>query len=148
MFLTSLDVFWPIAGVRVLVVQQTADAELFSGRTVPAGPVAGAGRLVTKDSVQPVTVFSRYWSVGLCLVFTVIGPPRVIASFGDSSVFAGVYQTVGTVVQLRLTVDAFPIPVTVRGVRYHSTLHFARILLRDGFLTAHCCEGSEDGYSK
>ena len=54
MFLASLDGFGPVAGVLLLVVEQTADAELFDGRAVPAGPVADARRFVTEDAVLPV----------------------------------------------------------------------------------------------
>ena len=56
MFLASGDVLWPVAGVCLLVVEEAADAELLGGGPVPAGPVAGAGGLVTEYSVQPVTV--------------------------------------------------------------------------------------------
>ena len=54
--LAAGHVLWPVAGVGLLVVEQAADTELFRSRPVPAGPVAGAGRLVTEDPVQPVTV--------------------------------------------------------------------------------------------
>lgn len=63
MFLATLDVLGPVAGVRVLVVQESANAQLLGGRTVPAGPVPGARSLVTEYAVQPVTVVSRYRAV-------------------------------------------------------------------------------------
>ena len=56
MFLTSRHVLGPVTGVRLLVVEQPADAELLGGGAVPAGPVASAGRLVAEYSVQPVAV--------------------------------------------------------------------------------------------
>ena len=54
--LAAGHVLWPVAGVGLLIVEQAADTKLFRSRPVPAGPVAGAGRLVTEDPVQPVTV--------------------------------------------------------------------------------------------
>lgn len=63
MFLTPLHVVRPVAGVGVLIVQQTADTKLLRGRAVPARPVARTRRFVTKDAVQPVTVFGRYRSI-------------------------------------------------------------------------------------
>ena len=54
MFLASLDGLGPIASVFLFVVEQTADAELFDGGSVPAGPVADAGRFVAEDAVLPV----------------------------------------------------------------------------------------------
>lgn len=56
MLLAASDVLWPVAGVGVLTVEQTPDAELFGGSAVPAGPVAGAGGLVAEDAVEPVAV--------------------------------------------------------------------------------------------
>lgn len=54
--LAALHVLGPVTGVGLFVVEQTADTELLGGRAVPAGPVAGAGRLVAEDAVEPVTV--------------------------------------------------------------------------------------------
>lgn len=62
-FLTSLHVLGPIARVHVLVVQQSADAQLFSGRAVPACPIPRARCLVAEYAVQPVAMVPRYWSV-------------------------------------------------------------------------------------
>lgn len=67
MLLAAADVLRPVTGVGLLVIEQTADTELLSGRAVPAGPVAGAGRLVAEDAVQPVTVLRgdrRVWGRG------------------------------------------------------------------------------------
>jgi hypothetical protein len=58
MLLASSDVLGPVAGVRLLVVEQPADAELLGGSAVPAGPVPGAGGLVAEDAVQVVAVLS------------------------------------------------------------------------------------------
>ena len=55
--LASSYILWPVTCMRLLVVQETTDTELLSGCAVPAGPVAGARCLVTKNSIQPVTVF-------------------------------------------------------------------------------------------
>lgn len=63
MFLTSLDVLGPVAGVSFFVVKQPADAQLFGGRAVPASPVPRARRLVTEYAVQPIAVFPGYWTV-------------------------------------------------------------------------------------
>ena len=56
MFLAASNILRPVAGVSLLVVEQSTNAELLCGGSVPAGPVAGAGGLVTEYSVQPVTV--------------------------------------------------------------------------------------------
>ena len=56
MFLTASHVLRPVAGVGLLVVEQSSDTELLGGRPVPAGPVASAGGLVTEDPVEPVAV--------------------------------------------------------------------------------------------
>ena len=58
MFLTSLDILRPVAGVSIFVVEKSTDTKLFSGSSVPTGPVASAGGLVTKDAIKPITVFS------------------------------------------------------------------------------------------
>lgn len=63
MLLASLDVLGPVARVSVLVVQQSADAQLLGGCAVPARPVPRARRLVSENAVQPVTVISGYGSV-------------------------------------------------------------------------------------
>ena len=42
MLLTSCYVLGPIAGMGLLVVEESTDTELLRGRSVPAGPVAGA----------------------------------------------------------------------------------------------------------
>lgn len=63
MLLAALDVLGPVARVRVLVVQQSADAQLLGGGAVPARPVPGARRLVAEYAVQPVAVVSGYGAV-------------------------------------------------------------------------------------
>lgn len=57
-FLAAVDILGPVAGVGVLIVQQSADAQLFCRSAVPTGPVTRAGRLVAEDAVQPVAMFS------------------------------------------------------------------------------------------
>lgn len=56
--LASDYVLRPVARMGVLVVEQASYAELLGGGAVPARPVAGAGRLVAEDAVQPVAVLS------------------------------------------------------------------------------------------
>ena len=56
MLLAAGHVLGPVAGVGLLVVEEATDAKLLRGRPVPAGPVAGARRLVPEDAVQPVAV--------------------------------------------------------------------------------------------
>ena len=66
MLLTPGYVLWPVTCVCLLVVEQPSDAELLDGCPVPAGPVPGAGGLVPKYSVQPVTVLGalgRVWRI-------------------------------------------------------------------------------------
>ena len=58
MLLATPHVLRPVTGVCLFVVEKAADAKLFSGGAVPASPVAGAGRLVSKNSVEPVAVIS------------------------------------------------------------------------------------------
>lgn len=62
-FLTSLDVVRPVTRVSILIVQQPADTQLLRGSAVPTRPVARTRRFVTKDAVQPVTVFCWYRSI-------------------------------------------------------------------------------------
>ena len=57
MLLTSSDILGPVASVSVLVVEQSSDAKLFGGGSVPARPVASARGFVTEDSVKPVAMF-------------------------------------------------------------------------------------------
>lgn len=61
--LAAVHVLRPVAAVRVLVVQQTADAQLLGGGAVPARPVPRAGRLVPEDAVQPVAVLGGNGSI-------------------------------------------------------------------------------------
>lgn len=56
MLLATLDVLWPVANVSVFVVEESTDAKLLSGSSVPACPIPGAGCLMPKDSVKPVAV--------------------------------------------------------------------------------------------
>lgn len=63
MFLATFDVLGPVARVRVLIVEQPADAQLFGGRAVPARPIPRARSLVTEYAVQPVTVVAGYRAV-------------------------------------------------------------------------------------
>lgn len=55
MLLASFNSLWPVTGVFLFVVEESTDTELFNGRSVPASPVADARRLMTEDTVLPVT---------------------------------------------------------------------------------------------
>jgi hypothetical protein len=61
--LAAGHILGPVAGVGLLVVEEAAYAELLGRRPVPAGPVAGAGRLVPEYPVQPVTMLRALWWV-------------------------------------------------------------------------------------
>ena len=72
MLLAAGHVLGPVAGVGLLVVEEAADAKLLRGRPVPAGPVAGARRLMPEDAVQPVAVLSalrRIYTEELRVIF-------------------------------------------------------------------------------
>lgn len=56
MLLAAVHVLRPVAAVRVLVVQQAADAQLLGGGAIPTRPVPRARRLVAEDAVQPIAV--------------------------------------------------------------------------------------------
>lgn len=129
MLLTSLDVLGPVAGPGPFVVEQTAYAELLGGGAVPAGPVPGAGRLMAEDSVQPVAVLGRDRRIRLAFAVTVVRTPRIIASLGDPAVLAGEHETIRTVEQLRATIHALPIAITVFDVAHHPRFRLAWILL-------------------
>jgi hypothetical protein len=61
--LTPVNILGPVAAVGILVVQQTANAQLFGGRSVPTGPISGAGCFMAEYTVQPVTVLGGDWSI-------------------------------------------------------------------------------------
>jgi len=89
MFLASGHVLGPVAGVSLLVVEEAADAELLSGRPVPAGPVPGAGRLVPEDAVQPVAVLRALGGIGEILVFTYVRvSPGIVTTVCDALIFS------------------------------------------------------------
>jgi hypothetical protein len=87
MFLATLNVLGPVARMSAFVVQETTDAELFSGGSVPTCPIPGARSFMAEDAIEPVAVFRSNWWVGLLFAVTIIGPPRVVAPFGNSPVF-------------------------------------------------------------
>lgn len=57
MFLTTIYILGPITAVRILIVQQTANAQLFSCSSIPACPVACTRCFVSENAIQPVTMF-------------------------------------------------------------------------------------------
>jgi len=88
MFLTAGNILRPVAGVSLLVVEKSTNTELLGGCSIPAGPVAGAGGLVAKYSVQPVTVLRALGGIGKILVFTNIGvSPRIVTPVSNALIF-------------------------------------------------------------
>lgn len=129
MLLTSLDVFGPVARPGSLVVKQTAYAELLGSGAVPAGPVPGTGGLVAEDTVQPVAVLGRDRRISLAFTVTVVRPPGIIASFGDTAMLASEHETVRTIEQLWPTAHTFPIAIAILDVAHHPRLGLTWILL-------------------
>jgi len=88
MFLAASNILRPVAGVSLLVVEQSTNTELLGGGSVPAGPVAGAGGLVPEYSVQPVTVLRALGGIGKILVFTNIGvSPGIVTPVSNALIF-------------------------------------------------------------
>jgi len=88
MFLAAGNILRPVAGMSLLVVEQSTNAELLCGGSVPAGPVAGAGGLVPEYSVQPVTVLRALGGIGKILVFTNIGvSPGIVTPVSNALIF-------------------------------------------------------------
>jgi hypothetical protein len=62
--LASLDIVWPVARVSLFAVEETANAQLFSGSSIPARPIAGARSLMPENAIEPVAVLRgnrRIW---------------------------------------------------------------------------------------
>lgn len=95
MFLTSGYVLRPVASVCFLVVEKAADTELFRGRSVPAGPVPRARRLVTEDSVQPVAVLRALRRISFFSA-PAVGDMRVV-TYADEPMSSGhlIIQPIG-----------------------------------------------------
>jgi len=88
MFLAASNILRPVAGVSLLVVEQSTNAELLGGCSVPAGPVASAGGLVAEYSVQPVTVLRAEGRIGKILVFTNIAvSPGIVTPVSNALIF-------------------------------------------------------------
>jgi len=88
MFLAAGNILRPVAGVSLLVVEQSTNTELLGGGSVPAGPVASAGGLVAEYSVQPVTVLRALGGIGKILVFTNIGvSPGIVTPVCNALIF-------------------------------------------------------------
>jgi len=113
MFLAASNILRPVAGVSLLVVEQSTNTELLCGGSVPAGPVASAGGLVPEYSVQPVTVLralggiSSFSLIAVHVVRIVAGTQQ---AEGSSSV---VHQAVGTGLDEALVAIAFVVEVTL-----------------------------------
>jgi len=63
MFLAARHILGPVAGMGLLVVKESSNAELLCCCPVPAGPVARAGSLVAEDAIEPVAVLSALWRI-------------------------------------------------------------------------------------
>jgi len=88
MFLAAGNILRPVTGVSLLVVEQSTNAELLRGGSVPAGPVAGTGGLVSEYPVQPVTVLRALGGIGKILVFTNIGvSPGIVTPVSNALIF-------------------------------------------------------------
>jgi len=113
MFLTASYVLRPVAGVGLLVVQKSADTELLRGRPIPAGPVAGAGRLVTKYTVQPVAVLRALGGI-FSFSFIAVDVVRIVAGSeqpkGSSSV---IHQAVRTGLDKSLVTETFIVEIAL-----------------------------------
>lgn len=121
MFLAAINILRPVAGVGVLIVEQTSNAELFRGGSIPAGPVPGAGSLVPEDAVQPVAVLCPDGRIDLNLrVLAVVGPPRVVTPLRHSSVLASEDQAVGAVVLDGLSIVTLPVFIAVLVISHYS----------------------------
>lgn len=113
MFLAAGNILRPVTGVSLLVVEQSTNAELLRGGSVPAGPVAGAGGLVPEYSVQPVTVLralggiSSFSLIAVDVVRIVAGTQK---AEGSSSI---VHEAVGTLLDEALVSVAFVVEVTL-----------------------------------
>lgn len=129
MFLASFNIFWPVARPRSFVIKKSTNAELFGGSSVPACPIPGARCLMSKDTIEPVTMLSLDGRVGLSLAVAIIRPPWIVTSLGDSAVFASKDQAVGTIEELRLSVHALPVTVTVLDVAYDSRFGLTWVFL-------------------
>jgi len=129
MFLASFNGFGPIASVFLFVVEQTADAELFDGSSVPAGPVADAGRFVAEDAVLPVARAAADGRVGKLFVLAQVAPPGIVAVLEESASTTGENQAIGTVKVLGFTIDAFPVTIAVSDISHDFALGLAGIRL-------------------
>lgn len=63
MLLATVYVLGPIAGMGSFIVEQTTNAQLFSGGSIPAGPVTGAGGFVPEYPVKPVAMIGSNWGI-------------------------------------------------------------------------------------
>ena len=129
MLLTAFDVLWPVAGAGPLVVQKTADAQLFRGRAVPAGPVPGARRLVAENAIEPVAVLSRNRWIRLTFPVAIVRSPGIVAALGHATMLPSENKTVRAVEQFWTPVDALPITIAVLDVANHSGFRLTRVFL-------------------
>ena len=90
MFLAAGNILRPVTGVSLLVVEQSTNAELLCGGSVPAGPVAGAGGLVPEYSVQPVTVLRALGGIwqGTSIKISSVLSTSQLGGHGSSPLFA------------------------------------------------------------
>jgi hypothetical protein len=113
MFLAAGHVLGPVTGVGLLVVEEASDAELLSGRPVPASPVAGARGLVTKDAVQPVAVFSALRRISSLSALAVDIVRVVAVSEEPEPSLASVIEPVGAAGQEALSLVTLVVEVAL-----------------------------------
>jgi len=88
MLLATSNILRPVTGMGLLIVEQTSDAELFRGGSIPAGPVSGARGLMTKYSIQPVAMLGALgWIRKILILANVCVSPGVVAAISYSLIF-------------------------------------------------------------
>lgn len=110
--LTSGNILRPVTGMSLLVVQQTTNTELFGGSSIPAGPVPGTGRLMSKDAIQPVTVLSALRWISLFSALTVDIVRIITVSNQTKSSLSTIDQTIRTACQETLSLITFIVEIT------------------------------------
>jgi len=113
MFLAAGNILRPVAGMSLLVVEQSTNAELLCGGSVPAGPVASAGGLVPEYSVQPVTVLRALGGIS-SFSFIAVDVVRIVARSQQAECSSSiVHQAVGTALDEALVAVAFVVEVAL-----------------------------------
>jgi len=116
MFLAARHILGPVAGMGLLVVKESSNAELLCCCPVPAGPVARAGSLVAEDAIEPVAVLSALWRIHFRppLAVDVVG---VVALADQTKAsISSVDKTIGTALKETLALVAVIVEITCRLV--------------------------------